>query len=45
MKKVVSLIAAAGLTAAAILGAVLSGGSGFWFASAGVMLYTILPVV
>ena len=43
MKKVVSLIAAAGLTAAAILGAVLSGGSGFWFASAAASVLCCIP--
>lgn len=44
MKKVVSLIAAAGLTAAAILGAVLSGGSGFWFASAAASVLCCIPL-
>lgn len=43
MKKIISLFAVAGVTAAAVLGAVLSGGSGFWFAGAAASILCCIP--
>ena len=43
MKKVISVFAAAGIAAAAVVGAVISGGSGFWFASAVCALLCCVP--
>lgn len=43
MKKIISVLAAAGVAAAAVFGAVFSGGSGFYFASAAAALLCCVP--
>ena len=43
MKKTISVLAAAGVAAAAVFGAVLSGGKGFWFACAAASLLCCVP--
>ncbi len=43
MKKTISVLAAAGVAAAAVFGAVLSGGKGFWFAGAAAALLCCVP--
>ncbi len=43
MKKTISVLAAAGVAAAAVFGAVISGGKGFWFASAAASLLCCVP--
>lgn len=43
MKKTISVLAAAGVAAAAVFGAVISGGKGFWFASAVASLLCCVP--
>ncbi len=43
MKKLISVLAAAGVAAAAVSGAVLSGGAGYWTASAAAALLCCVP--
>lgn len=43
MKKLISVLAAAGVAAAAVFGAVISGGSGYWTASAAAALLCCVP--
>ena len=43
MKKTISVLAAAGVAAAAVFGAVISGGKGFWFATAAAALLCCVP--
>ena len=43
MKKIISVLAAAGVAAAAIFGAIISGGKGFWFASAAAAVLCCIP--
>ena len=43
MKKPISVLAAAGVAAAAVFGAVISGGKGFWFATAAAALLCCVP--
>lgn len=43
MKKMISVLAAAGVAAAAVFGAIISGGKGFWFASAAAAVLCCIP--
>ena len=43
MKRTISVLAAAGVAAAAVFGAVLSGGKGFWFATAAAAILCCVP--